>query len=326
MDNLIEIVIMTQNTTDLNSTNSLAIAGVVIRQDEHGRYCLNDLHKAAGNEAKYKPANWLRTQQAIDLIALLESENCNLKPIDVINGGVNRGTYAIKELVYAYATWISAKFFLTVIRAYDAMVNNKPPYGLKQPVIDPVYSPIHLTDKMRKQINSAVNYQTAISGVTQEVIYGNLKREFGYETITTADITLYPQMCQRLGIPVSEPIPEYLWVEGGEFERLRDASIKLAMLEGNANSYFELVQKDKLMQLQQAQLQIEDQRKIPEWAEKMFAKSEQMFSDTASRIAGLEARARVQVGCDIEALQSDLIQSQSLISNCLRVIEGYQVH
>lgn len=112
------------------NTQTLAISGISIRQDSNGRFCLNDLHKAAGGEKKYQPANWLRTQQTIELVAFLESEERVHKPLEILQGGSLQGTFAIKELVYAYATWISAKFFLTVIRAYDSLVNSVP-YGLK---------------------------------------------------------------------------------------------------------------------------------------------------------------------------------------------------
>ncbi len=99
----------------------LNISDILIRQDAEGRYCLNDLHVSSGNESKHKPANFLRNQQAVDLIELLKSEK--LEPVSVING---IGTLAVKELVYAYAMWISAKFHLAVIRAYDAL--QKPKY------------------------------------------------------------------------------------------------------------------------------------------------------------------------------------------------------
>lgn len=94
-----------------------------------GLYCLSDLHKAAGNKKKHRPQYWLGTEQAKDLISELESENqgrdSGLGPLQVIHGGSNPGTYACKELVYAYAMWISAKFHLAVIRAFDGMVAGK---------------------------------------------------------------------------------------------------------------------------------------------------------------------------------------------------------
>lgn len=119
---------LTQNFASPNK-QPLTIGEFSIRQDEDGRYCLNDLHKASGNNKKHQPAYFIRNQQTKDLIEMIESENYDLQicrskqAVNSIKGkGLEQGTYVVKELVYSYAMWISAKFHLTVIRAYDAMV------------------------------------------------------------------------------------------------------------------------------------------------------------------------------------------------------------
>lgn len=100
----------------------ILIEKIQIRQ-VNGLYCLNDLHRASGGEPRHKPDNWLRNQQAIELIDELnasqirEAQN-NQQVIHVLNGV---GTFVCRELVYAYAMWVSAKFHLAVIRAFDAL-------------------------------------------------------------------------------------------------------------------------------------------------------------------------------------------------------------
>lgn len=113
--------------------SALVIANTQIRRDEAGRFCLNDLHQASGAEKRHQPANWLRMDKTADLVSEIEDfcedvpQNRGTQPAVVtIQGGAVQGTYAVKELVYAYAMWISAKFHLHVIRAYDAMVTAKP--------------------------------------------------------------------------------------------------------------------------------------------------------------------------------------------------------
>ena len=108
----------------LNQNNQpLVIGEFSIRQDEDGRYCLNDLHKASGDDKKHFPAYFLRNQQTKDLIEEIERYANSHIAVKVIKGGAEKqGTYVVKELVYSYAMWISAKFHLMVIRAYDSLV------------------------------------------------------------------------------------------------------------------------------------------------------------------------------------------------------------
>lgn len=100
--------------------SAITVADVGIRQDAKGRYCLNDFHRAAGGERKHGPSLWLENQQTKDLIAELAGEAPDAgNPVSVIKGGTKQGTYVAKELVYAYAMWISPAFHLRVIRTFD---------------------------------------------------------------------------------------------------------------------------------------------------------------------------------------------------------------
>lgn len=98
------------------------MAGVTIRQDFGGRYSLNDLHTASGGAKQHQPANWFRLDATKALIEeLARSSELRNAPVRVVQGGAGQGTYVEKELVYAYAMWVSARFHITVIRAYDSM-------------------------------------------------------------------------------------------------------------------------------------------------------------------------------------------------------------
>lgn len=102
--------------------SNLSMVGVKVRQDAEGRYSLNDLHKAAGKEKRHSPNYFLSSQQTADLVGLLSD---TVIPVSTQKGGKNQGTYACKEIVYAYAMWISPEFHLRVIQAYDALVNGE---------------------------------------------------------------------------------------------------------------------------------------------------------------------------------------------------------
>ncbi len=94
---------------------ALSLGNTEIRQ-LGGLYSLNDLHRAAGGEARHQPGKFTSLEQTKALIAELGNspDSESLK----ITTGRNGGTYACKELVIAYAAWISAAFHLRVIRVF----------------------------------------------------------------------------------------------------------------------------------------------------------------------------------------------------------------
>ena len=101
-------------------TATIVVAGIEIRHDVDGRFSLNDLHLAAGKLTHHSPSRWTRGQAFRALVAELKPE-MEFAPAKTVRGGAAPGTYVCRELVYAYAMWISAAFQLKVIRAYDAI-------------------------------------------------------------------------------------------------------------------------------------------------------------------------------------------------------------
>lgn len=111
--------------------NTLMIGNFGIRRDAEGRYSLNDLHQAAGSEDRHKPSNWLRSDPAAGLEQVLISRYGEIRPIES-SAGRYGGTFAVRELVYAYAMWVSPVFHLKVIDAYQSLVTGD--HQLNRPV------------------------------------------------------------------------------------------------------------------------------------------------------------------------------------------------
>ena len=87
---------------------------IAVRQQD-GLFSLNDLHAAAGGLPKDRPQQFLRREETKALIA--ELETAQISAVRTTEGR-NGGTYACRELVIAYAAWISAAFHLKVIRVF----------------------------------------------------------------------------------------------------------------------------------------------------------------------------------------------------------------
>lgn len=107
----------------------LTISSTAVRQDADGRYCLNDLHRAAMARGKatksHRPGTFLKRPETIALVQAMQ-KRCTpqcITPVLTIKGGAQseQGTFVNKPLVYAYAMWIDADFNLDVIEAFDTI-------------------------------------------------------------------------------------------------------------------------------------------------------------------------------------------------------------
>lgn len=107
------------NVTDIK-TGLPVVAGVEIAVDEQGRFNLNAIHAASGAGKSKAPNEWLRTQQANEIVAELESQtgNSRFDLIKTMRGGATPGTFAHELLAVEYAGWISPQFRLMVNRVF----------------------------------------------------------------------------------------------------------------------------------------------------------------------------------------------------------------
>ncbi|WCN15471.1 KilA-N domain-containing protein [Marinomonas mediterranea] len=104
---------------------NLTILSKDIRQ-QNGLYSLNDLHKASGSDKRHQPANFLRLETTQELIGEIDNSSDLRSLTFKKTQGRNGGTWVCKELVYAYAMWISPNFHLKVIRAFDSAQSSLP--------------------------------------------------------------------------------------------------------------------------------------------------------------------------------------------------------
>lgn len=212
-------------------TPEISIGSLNIRMDSEGRYCLNDLHKAAGGENKTRPKYWMENAQTQDLIAEIDQNMpTGGKPsveqnqsVKVINGGNDRGTFVCKELVYAYAMWVSPKFHLQVIRTFDAVVSqqNIRPLMITEQVKDNFRRQIALTEQLSgdkavlqyKLKTRTEQYEERIHGLEQYIAEQEpLIQEL--QAIREQNPLTIDQAACELEIRPTQRLENWLWDQG----------------------------------------------------------------------------------------------------------------
>lgn len=103
--------------------NNLILNGTEIRVDEFGRYCLTDLWKAGGSIETKKPSKFEKTERHSELVEILKGRNLPFNPYEKTRGRYNGGTWTIKEMIIAYAIYVSADMHMKVIDVFISAVD-----------------------------------------------------------------------------------------------------------------------------------------------------------------------------------------------------------
>ncbi len=217
------------------STIALTLGNITIRQ-QNGLFSLNDLHKAAGGEAKHQPALFMRMEQTQALIT--EIGNSTDSQSFKTKEGRNGGTYACRELVIAYAAWISAAFHLKVIRVFLAATTRP-----ANPAIDyDRISPAQAQDL--KEIVAAI-VQEGIQGYGET--WSRLQRKFRVNSYLELPATQHLEARAYLLAKLPKPDPVSVVEEAQPAIDPLNAQA-MAAASKQANEYFDAARQGKYLQ------------------------------------------------------------------------------
>lgn len=172
-------------------TSGISVVGVGVKQDQEGRFCLNDLHRAAvesGSNARTKETQkFLARPETAELVDELNTQNLGVMPVNSQRGR-NGGTFVVKELVYAYAMWISPSFHLKVIRAYDQLQQEerKPEFKVPQSMSEALRLAADQAEQIETQQRELEEARPSV-----EFVESYVKTESGHKT--------FRDVCKILG-------------------------------------------------------------------------------------------------------------------------------
>lgn len=145
---------------------SVLVESVSVRQDAHGRYSLNDLHKAAmaaGNaNENHAPAQFLRNDGVQSFVAALDAENLSdgqkCTSVHSVKGGKSQGTWAAELVAIRYAAWIDPHFEVRVYRAFRESIKDKKDWGVSRHQVAVTY---RVMSEMLNMVRKDMGKETA---------------------------------------------------------------------------------------------------------------------------------------------------------------------
>ncbi|MBP4139970.1 KilA-N domain-containing protein [Flavobacterium geliluteum] len=96
-------------------------------EEINGKMMVNATQMAKPFGRAKKPDNWLRTQQAKDLVNVVSvSHICATADLQVIRqGGVNQGTFFQEDVALFFAQWLSPEFYLACNRKLKELLTKQ---------------------------------------------------------------------------------------------------------------------------------------------------------------------------------------------------------
>jgi len=175
----------------MNDTLTLKLDGqaVEVRKDDDGRYCLNDIHKAAGKPATKRPVNFMTHKGS--------SYRFNKEKVKVLGKGRGASTWASEDVFYEYIMYLSKDWYrrIAMVLGRDEDEVYLPPY---EDVSEKSYkeSSLYLMQNewglykigITSNIDQRVKSIAHASGVPTKVIKEWKSEELPYEAYCVEDL------------------------------------------------------------------------------------------------------------------------------------------
>lgn len=160
--------------------NLITIDDVLVRLDAQGRYCLNDLHKAAMANGKatenHAPNQFLRNEGIQNFVSALDAEVATeaeltakmqlaqkigklqkSTSVHTIKGGKNPGIYAVELVAIRYAAWIDPAFEIRVYRTFQKSTKDKSDWRRQRHIAS---ASSRMMDSMLQDVRKAIGKAT----------------------------------------------------------------------------------------------------------------------------------------------------------------------